>query len=255
MGCDIHLRVEYSYDGERWYAVKDPIFSSSYYNEERPITFYNHPYTSTPCKSRNYRLFSKLADVRNSNTSSLFASLFGGSPTLHRDSIEPLAQPRGVPADASTAWKKYVRRWGGDLHSTSYFTLRELEQALKEGKLTDTLTERGWVKLRDYINFRKTGETPSSWAGGVGGAGVSNLSMAAAEAMSMSIAQLEELNAGEIDEPIRGTYVEAAWVYTHDTTNSYSQLLRLMEEMRERLVEPMQNLNEDRVRIVFGFDN
>ena len=58
--------------------------------------------------SRNYYLFSILADVRNS----------GG--------VEPISYPRGVPKDASTGYLYSVKRWDSDAHSHSYFTLEEL---------------------------------------------------------------------------------------------------------------------------------
>lgn len=57
--------------------------------------------------SRNYYLFSILADVRNSG-------------------IEPICEPRGVPKDASTGYLYSVKRWDSDGHSHSYFTLEEL---------------------------------------------------------------------------------------------------------------------------------
>ena len=58
--------------------------------------------------SRNYYLFSILADVRN-----------GGD-------VDPISYPRGVPKDASSAYSYMVQRWDSDAHSHSYFTLEEL---------------------------------------------------------------------------------------------------------------------------------
>lgn len=58
--------------------------------------------------SRNYYLFSILADVRN------------------RGDVEPISYPRGIPKDASTGYLYSVRRWDSDAHSHSYFTLEEL---------------------------------------------------------------------------------------------------------------------------------
>ena len=58
--------------------------------------------------SRNYYLFSILADVRNSGDA------------------EPISYPRGVPKDASSAYSYMVKRWDSDGHSHSYFTLEEL---------------------------------------------------------------------------------------------------------------------------------
>ena len=58
--------------------------------------------------SRNYYLFSILADVRNSGD------------------VQPICEPRGVPKDASSGYLHMVDRWEGDGHSHSYFTLEEL---------------------------------------------------------------------------------------------------------------------------------
>lgn len=58
--------------------------------------------------SRNYYLFSILADVRNSGD------------------VEPICEPRGIPEDASSGYKYMTDRWDGDAHSHSYFTLEEL---------------------------------------------------------------------------------------------------------------------------------
>ena len=58
--------------------------------------------------SRNYYLFSILADVRN-----------GGD-------VEPISYPKGIPRDASSGYKYSVKQWDSDGHSHSYFTLQEL---------------------------------------------------------------------------------------------------------------------------------
>lgn len=60
-------------------------------------------------RDRNYDLFAKLADVRN-----------------YGSDITPLSEPRGVPEDASYAYKYMVKKMNGDGHSHSYFTLDEL---------------------------------------------------------------------------------------------------------------------------------
>lgn len=66
------------------------------------------PYTKKFYRGRNYGLFAILADVRNGN-------------------IEPIADPKGVPDDASYAYQLQVKQWEGDGHSHSYFTLEELQ--------------------------------------------------------------------------------------------------------------------------------
>lgn len=58
--------------------------------------------------SRNYYLFSILADVRNIGE------------------VEPLDYPRGIPNDSSIGYLYKCDQWDSDAHSHSYFTLEEL---------------------------------------------------------------------------------------------------------------------------------
>lgn len=58
--------------------------------------------------SRNYYLFSILADVRNSSD------------------VVPISDPRGIPDDASFGYLQMCDYWDSDAHSHSYFTLDEL---------------------------------------------------------------------------------------------------------------------------------
>ncbi len=125
MGCDIHFYVEKWSDEEvtegpidisdkrdslisnvlklereyRWISV------DKWYRDEGYWTNYGNSFYS----GRNYDLFAKLADVRN-----------------YANNIEPLDQPRGIPEDASYAYKLMVKEMGNDGHSHSYFTLDEL---------------------------------------------------------------------------------------------------------------------------------
>lgn len=57
---------------------------------------------------RSYLLFACLAGVRNSHD------------------VTPVAEPRGIPSDASPAVHEHVAAWGDDLHSKSWLTLAEL---------------------------------------------------------------------------------------------------------------------------------
>ena len=80
---------------------------------------------------RNYDLFAKLADVRNWN-----------------NSITPLAEPKGVPDDASYAYNINASEMNGDGHSHSYFTLDELLDSgvdWNEFNFTDTIEKMGKV--------------------------------------------------------------------------------------------------------------
>lgn len=72
--------------------------------------YWGVPYDLEFYGSRNYYLYSIIADVRN----------YGS------DKVEPICDPRGVPDDASDGYKYVIDRWQGDGHSHSYFTLTEL---------------------------------------------------------------------------------------------------------------------------------
>lgn len=54
------------------------------------------------------RLFAFLADVRNG---------YG---------CQPISKPRGLPVDVSCCVYEEYKEWGGDAHSASYLTLKEL---------------------------------------------------------------------------------------------------------------------------------
>ena len=137
MGCDIHLFVEVRKDG-KWEAIKDIDkialwqaqenleYFKRYGEDEMPgytemefierIEQESKPKYMFLYNGRNYNLFSMLADVRNGYTSN-------GKTYM----IKPIDEPRGVPSDASDAYKEYVDEWGADGHSYSYFTLTELD--------------------------------------------------------------------------------------------------------------------------------
>lgn len=68
---------------------------------------YNHPYIN-----RDYRLFSKMAGVRS-----------------NYDDVPPIAQPRGIPTDASTTTKFECEHDGIDGHSHSWLSASEAGEA------------------------------------------------------------------------------------------------------------------------------
>ena len=116
MGCDIHLYVEVK-DGADWKSLREPV-PNPYYDESEPEEDRESP-TNLPrsYSGRNYGLFAILADVRNGH---------GFAGTDLGDSTKPIAQPRGLPSDVSTAIGAESEQWGVDGHSHSYFTLAEL---------------------------------------------------------------------------------------------------------------------------------
>jgi hypothetical protein len=88
MGCDIHMNIE----------VKTKNGWELY---------------SKPSVDRFYKLFAKLANVRND---------FG---------IQPISEPRGIPDDVSYLVKKSYESWKEYTHSASFITCEEMAE-LKE---------------------------------------------------------------------------------------------------------------------------
>ena len=241
MGCDIHTMAEIGYEHKGrnlWSAITDPVFDHDFFDPSKPVAGYNYPYTKEPFSGRNYRLFAFLADVRNGRG---FAGIDTG------EAVVPIAPPRGVPDDASTEWKEYVEEWGEDLHSTSWFTLAELKAAdWDRGTI-----ERGVITEEVYLRLKLGGfsETPNSWSGAVSGPGL----------VTMTPEQYEAGLRGE-----RGTYIawqweetmreNAKWFLEH-TIPGLERNARRLGEHPGHNVEDTRPIDEDRIRIVFGFDN
>lgn len=167
MGCDIHSRVEvyrerYKLDGTdrgaRWMVLDEDIFVNGWYDEDSTYPPFREKYHSRPLDDRNYTLFALLADVRNGRG---FAGIVTG------DRITPLDDPRGVPSNASHGWLEEVESWDVDMHSHTWFTLREL---LEPNPLYDQrLVRRGVISAAQYEHIKSTGGTPEEWSGSISG--------------------------------------------------------------------------------------
>lgn len=72
---------------------------------------------NAPTMRRDYELFTKMAGVR-----------------ARDDEIDPISQPRGLPADASDTTKWMAKQQGSDGHSHSYLTSTELTEVRKWGE-------------------------------------------------------------------------------------------------------------------------
>ena len=108
MGCDIHLHVEVQIDGI-W-----------------------HHY-ATPRISQNYKLFAKMAGVRN------------------YDNIEPITQPRGLPLDVTFITQFDSEQvWGVDGHNHSWLTSQEVADIFKFEKIIQTHGKRSRRISWDY---------------------------------------------------------------------------------------------------------
>lgn len=105
---------------------------------------------------RNYRLFGMLADVRNGTG-------FAGCRT--GNAVEPIAMPRGWPADLSP---ELEAERANIEHTPTYLTVREMLDYF-ERKRADDLTVIGVVDGQTYENLRDNGVRPTSWSGGISG--------------------------------------------------------------------------------------
>src|SRR4051794_16548380 len=110
MGCDIHFYVEKKDENGNWQ-------SADAWETEDGYDCPSIPYKKRFYSGRNYDLFGILADVRNGRG---FAGVKTG------DGFVPIAEPRGLPDDASPKIKADCDRWGVDGHSHSYLSLSEL---------------------------------------------------------------------------------------------------------------------------------
>jgi hypothetical protein len=202
VGTDIHTTAEihrkrYADDpdetplGEGWVTIEEQIFPYPYFRESEPVSIDNTPFTSRPFPGRNYDLFAVLADVRNGTG---FAGVDRG------DRIEPIAEPKGVPSDATPEWLKEVERWGVDFHSHSYFTVAEL-LSYDWDKL---MFHRGYIEAADYLKLRGTNEQPLGWSGGISGGKVKTVSAAEYDDL---------LAAGKLDADL-DYYVQYQWSTT-----------------------------------------
>lgn len=101
------------------------------YNQEDYDPWYAHKVYNM----RNYIFFSLLSGVREHTISGI-----------------KICDPRGVPNDASYAYKKKVEYWDIDGHSHSYFTLKELYDVDFEKKIDENKHLYG---LRDSVYILK----------------------------------------------------------------------------------------------------
>lgn len=226
MGCDIHAMAEIK-TAEGWKKITTPIFRGKY-GDMKP--------TANPGQWRNYDAFSVLADVRNGYG-------FAGVPT--GSGWRPIAVPRGVPDDASVAFKKDADRWGIDGHSHSWMTLRELQDY---GWDEEGATKYGVMSEREYIKFLRTGKA-ASYSGGVSGGSV------------------EVLSPDEWEEMFGGGYLDPPSTRQRDPRRTYYIQAEWFESAREAtgpLQEDIADLaafadergkSPDEVRLVFFFDN
>lgn len=228
MGCDIHMYAEVKNSGI-WHTV-GRIFKDDYHRPENLTTIRryddgsewenNKLYTLHPYHDRNYRLFSILAGVRNS------------------DGIVPIANPRGIPNDVSKFVKHEVKEYGDNGHSHSWLSLQELE----DYPWDEMITSRAFVDQEGYQTFKQLGR-PNSWCGGVSGG---KTVMVDNEEMERIVTVGQAL---KIDYDHRYcTAIEWQWKAGEATRDFSDTTIPALQALREK-----QGVQD--VRIVFFFDN
>jgi len=239
MGCDIHFYVEKKIKGT-WVSQDTFVQETSGEGEDKETywaqknDFYG---------GRNYDTFAILADVRNGRG---FAGIKTG------EGFNPISMPRGLPNDVSKETKRASDGMGGDGHSHSWLTLREL----LDYDWTQETGKQGWVDLStwaDWIRWdRADGLGPRSHCGDVSGGPVKKVS---AEVMDQLAADLDKLRDREDREAFLkkhgSTYAMATW-----KTPYYRSAQYLLGTTIPRLLKLAGGVNgADDVRIVFFFDN
>lgn len=91
---------------------------------------YNHPDID-----RDYGLFAQMAGVRN------------------RDGIEPIAQPRGLPADATRTTQLDSQEREGDGHSHSWLSSLEVERLIAWYLTYPRATPNAWWDFADQFGW------------------------------------------------------------------------------------------------------
>lgn len=234
MGCDIHLYVEKRVDG-KWIAQGD--FTRDDVEEDGTGGYISggRDFYS----GRNYDLFAILADVRNGRG---FAGVKTG------EGFNPIAEPRGIPVDASDEYKAIAENWGEDGHSHSHFTVREL----LDYDWTQETGKQGWLDMAEWERWtrwdRSQGRGPDSYCGFVSGGAVKHITADEADALFKGVDWSQRETVAK-EHPY--TYAEATW-----GTPYYRAAGSFLEETMSKLLKLAGGTKGiDDVRIVFFFDN
>lgn len=219
---------------------------------------------------RNYDLFAMLANVRNG---------YGFAGVDTGDAFEPIFMPRGVPESASPEYKREVEGWDCDGHSHSHATVAELRAYFEHTGSRQRMAS-GCVTPEQYIALRDKGTRPTCWSGGISGRDLITVSASDFDKMErrgLFIKAPEEekdfmrsstlINRSEVPREVldgRGrtaqliedthgkpdmfqVYVRAEWPMTYEAEmgTNFGKLLDELSALGD----------EDKVRVVFFFDN
>lgn len=246
MGCDIHCFAEMKKNGT-WRLVEDKVFPNQPERFEKikkkleDLKAKKNPtkedlegiqwaesydeFTNIPYNSRNYDTFAILANVRNGLG-------FAGCDT--GNGFNTIAEPKGLPEDASDFVKAESDRWDGDGHSHTWLTVKEILNF--DWKQVNT--KRGVVSLGEYEDWIKSGRNaPHSYCGGVAGRSVISLS---------EEEYLKFKGADQLDSE-KEYYLRIQWQQSYESAARY---------FLENTVPSLQKLGSpEDVRLVFWFDN
>lgn len=238
MGCDIHIiaevkpkknllqRLMFWTKPPSWKVNSARVFPNPWYKEGAEAEFQKGEYLATPEDGRNYDWFSILADVRNG---------YGFAGVMTGQAFKVIAEPRGVPYDATKEWKETVERWDNDMHSKSYLTLEDFDSF----DWNQVTMKTGAVTLEQYNVLRKENSVPNVWCGSVSGQNIVTISQEDAD--NHILHPIQELEGKTI-------YVQYYWPVIYRDW---------FEDKFENIIEPLRKLkskNKD-ARLVFGFDN
>lgn len=276
MGCDIHVIAEVKVN-DKWIVNPYPVFKNTGYNPDRfakskhqldqrllKEEINQQQYDSTleryqkwyaiehiphPSTDRWYDWFSVLADVRNG---------YGFAGIRTGQGFAVIAEPRGVPEDATKDWREYVEGWGNDIHSLSYLTLEDFDNF----DWNQTTMKRGVISLEKYRELRENNEAPDMYSGGISGGNIITISTEAAD-------KVIDETITELCRPATYSLFDSSKVLTEEKTLPVTEwdihveyfwpviYREWFKNHLESWVEPLRELEQhcDQARVVFGFDN
>ena len=224
MGCDIHPVIEVLGD-DGWKAVQSESFQD--YKET--------PFPLNTLGNRNYHRFSVMADVRNH---------------YREHAVVPLFADRGLPDDAGEHVRIHLEtEWGGDIHSLTYFTLRELIDTDWNAVAAEQFEVRVFGDTYQYYLEHK--RLPDDWTEPWGGdrtyVGENEMQLLLISGNGLPTTGPCKFK-GREDLVVRnGPMVGLVCPVSYYQVDSW---------LKDGLIPALQEIGEpDKVRVVIGFDN
>lgn len=224
MGCDIHIIAEVRVNG-KWEPNQERVFPNPDYKKDSKHDWEKDEFKCYPESNRSYDWFSILADVRNG---------YGFAGTLTSEGFNVIAEPRGIPHDASDQWKKEVKEWGSDMHSISWLTISDFDKF----DWSQSTVKKGVISLDEYKKLRGSNQTPNGWCGSVSGKNIRTLSEKEADEF---LNKEQEPNEEEL-------YVQYQWSVIYSDWFKW-KIKNIIEPLRQLTIKYGD------ARICFGFDN